>query len=67
VLFAALLAPLTAARADVVSDWNEIGTTTSINALSAERGFPFLDVGLVHIAMFDAINAISPRYREYVA
>jgi hypothetical protein len=67
VLVFALLSPLTAARADVVTDWNDIGATTSVNALPAERGFSSLDLSLVHIAMFDAINAISPRYRAYVA
>jgi hypothetical protein len=44
-------------RADVVSQWNEQafvsgGTTRTL--------------AMVHLAMFDAINAIHPRYRPYL-
>ena len=67
VLIAALLVPFKAAHADVITDWNEIGTSTIVAALPAERGSAGLDLSLVHIAMYDAINAIGPRYRTYIA
>ena len=66
VLIGALLAPFTAAHADMVTDWNEIGTNTVLASLPAERGSAGLDLSLVHIAMYDAINAIQPRYRSYL-
>ncbi len=66
VLIGALLAPFTAAHADMVTDWNEIGTNTVLASLPAERGSAGLDLSLVHIAMYDAINAIRPRYRSYL-
>jgi hypothetical protein len=66
VLIAALLVPFTAARADVVTDWNDVGATTVLASLPSERGSVGLDLSLVHIAMYDAINAIRPRYRPYL-
>ena len=46
------------ARADVLTEWNEralaVGGTTRTLAM-------------VHIAVFDAVNAIQPRYRPYLA
>lgn len=45
------------ARADVVSQWNE--RTLSFGGSSRT-------LAMVHIAMFDAINAIEPRYRPYL-
>lgn len=67
VLITALLVPFKAAHADVITDWNEIGASTVVAALPAERGSAGLDLSLVHIAMYDAINAIQPRYRTYIA
>ena len=64
---AALLFSLRAANADVITDWNTIGTSTVVAALPAERGSTGLDLSLVHIAMYDAVNAIRPRYRAYIA
>jgi hypothetical protein len=62
-LFAALAA-CTVARADVVSDWNEV----AVARLVAARQLPpdgARALAMMHVAMFDAINAIQPRYTPY--
>lgn len=66
VLIASLLIPFTAAHADIVTDWNEIGATTVLASLPAERGSAGLDLSLVHIAMYDTINTIMPRFRPFL-
>lgn len=58
----AALAPTT--RADVVTDWNDI----AFKAVVAARQSPPMGVrsmAVVHTAMFDAMNAIQPRYRPF--
>lgn len=59
---AALSAPALA-RADAVTDWNEI----TMQAVTAARPGPsgMLDVALVHIAVHDAVQAIEKRYEPY--
>jgi len=52
------LAMAAPARADLVTDWN-LRTLT--------LGGPQRTLAMVHLAMFDAINAIEPRYRPYLA
>src|SRR5689334_22293410 len=62
-----LLAGLTAgsAKADVVTDWNSVvmdaGTAAREIQVSQARS-----VTMVHVAMFEAINAIEQRYKPYV-
>lgn len=48
------------AQADVVTDWNAI----AVSAVSADRvvNRQSRDMAMVHAAMFDAMNAIRPRY-----
>jgi hypothetical protein len=53
------IADVPAARADVVADWNQHVVT--IGGPQIQR-----TLAMVHIAMFDAINAIDPRYRPYL-
>jgi hypothetical protein len=52
--------------ADVITDWNEkaVALVTKQRMLppQAERV-----IASVHVAMFDAVNAIAPRYRPYRA
>src|SRR5262249_58328594 len=52
------------AFADVITDWNEkaIAFVTKHRMLppQAERV-----IASVHLAMFDAVNSIEPRYRPY--
>jgi hypothetical protein len=49
----------TTARADVVTEWNE--QVFTIGGPQIQR-----TLALVHIAMFDAANAIEPRYTSYM-
>jgi hypothetical protein len=55
-----------AVRADVIADWNE----TAVNAGNTARvgGFPTArNIAMVHLAMFEALNSIEPRYTPYRA
>jgi hypothetical protein len=62
-LFTALLPVALAARADVVTDWNRIAIPIVISySLSAP---PYRDLAMMHIAMYEAINAFEPRYQPY--
>jgi hypothetical protein len=51
------------ARADVITDWNQktipIVTAYSLSAPA------YRDMAIVHIAMFDCVNTIEPRYEPY--
>jgi hypothetical protein len=50
-------------RADVITDWNQkaipIVTAYSLTAPA------YRDMAMMHIAMFDCVNAIEPRYEPY--
>ena len=63
---AALIAPAAPAVADVISDWNEKAVAflaeKTVPAPQAERA-----MAMMHVAMFDAVNAIEPRYRPYLS
>jgi hypothetical protein len=63
-LFAAFLAnPLSAASANVVTDWDEKAV-----AFIQPRMVPpvaYRAMAIVHIAMFDAVNSIEPLYKPY--
>ena len=55
------------ARADAVTRWNEIATTTftadptiNFNPLAESRIY-----AMTHAAIHDALNAIDPRYKPY--
>jgi hypothetical protein len=53
------------ASADVISDWNEkavaLVTNARLSPPEAERV-----MAMMHVAMFDAVNAIDKRYRPYL-
>jgi hypothetical protein len=54
----------TAARADAVADWNE----KAVAAVYAARLSPDVqsrDLAMVHIAVFEALNSMTPRYAPY--
>jgi PAP2 superfamily/Vanadium chloroperoxidase N-terminal domain len=64
-LAAVLVNPLSPAWADVITDWDERAV-----AVIQPRMVPpvaYRAMAIVHIAMFDAVNAIDPRYRPYYA
>lgn len=53
------------AKADVVTDWNEV----ALNSVVAAKLLPpdqSRAMAMVHVAMFDAVNAIEGRYRGYL-
>src|SRR6476620_11358656 len=54
------------ASADVITDWNE----KAVALISKHRMLPPQAervIACVHVAMFDAVNSIAPRYRPYRA
>jgi hypothetical protein len=53
-----------AARADVVTDWNATAVTT-VQALGPSTPIQARALAIVHLAMFDAANAIDRRYESY--
>jgi hypothetical protein len=64
-LLVALLGASSAARADVVPDWN-LTTAQALQTAKAGTGLAHSRVhAMVHGAMFDAVNAIDRRYQSY--
>lgn len=61
-----LLAAPASARADAVADWNAIAIQT-ISAATPARPVPvaFLDMAIVHAAVYDAVQAIAKRFKPY--
>jgi hypothetical protein len=51
------------ARANVITDWDEkaVAVVTPMPVYPAQRA-----MGMVHAAMFDAVNSIERRYRPYL-
>src|SRR5262245_55623794 len=65
-ILAILLAAPAIARADAVADWNAIAIQT-ISAETPARPVPvaFLDMAIVHAAVYDAVQAIDKRFKPY--
>src|SRR3954463_7737651 len=66
-LMGGLLAGLSVtASADVITDWNEKAVAAGY---TAKQGPPVhaAILAMVHVAMFEAVNSIEPRYRPYRA
>jgi hypothetical protein len=65
-LGAASLLTVAAARADAVTDWNEKAVAAVYTArLSPDQ--QSRNLAMVHIAVFEAVNSIEPRYSPYRA
>src|SRR4051794_39942353 len=64
VVLAAALSAAQPCLADAVLDWNEVAIGT---VLAARRSPPddARNMAMVHVAMFDAINAVQPHYKPY--
>jgi hypothetical protein len=63
------LASAQPARADVITEWDEKGTAF-VMPLTASWGGPQMTqraMTMVDIAMFDAVNAIEPKYHPYIS
>jgi hypothetical protein len=64
-----LLAPVIS-RADAITHWNEITVTATLGGqpqIEPARPGPsnVLDIAMVHLAMYDAVQAIERNYRPY--
>src|SRR5215470_6730521 len=65
VALAALASPR-ALRADVVTDWNQITLATQASVPGGIRTPPAARaLAMVHLAIFDAVNAIDRRFTPY--
>lgn len=65
-ILAILLAIPIRANADAVSDWNAIAVQTVTTAVPAHPGpVQFVDMALVQIAVYDAVQNIDRRYKPY--
>jgi hypothetical protein len=60
-MLAVLSNALPPARADVITDWDAKASAVAAPAALGER-----ELAIVDIAMFDAVNSISPRYKRYL-
>jgi hypothetical protein len=61
-------APAATASANVVTDWDEIGVKTVQPIglpLPIKPGLLFRATAMMHLAVFNAVNAIEPRYQPY--
>jgi hypothetical protein len=57
------------AHANVITDWDETAVTLVIPMASLSGTVPYVAqrmMGMVHTAMFDAVNSIEPRYKPYL-
>ena len=64
----ALVASTHPTRADVITEWDEKGTAF-VTPLMGSWGGPNMAqraMTMVDVAMFDAVNAIEPRYRPFI-
>jgi hypothetical protein len=65
-LLALLLSvPLTAAAANVITDWDEKAVGVVQTKMPPPAGYRVM--AILHLAMFEAVNSIEPRYKPYKA
>ena len=58
-----------AAQANEVTNWNRIAADTLVAFPAAAGGAPValqINMGMMHGAVYDAVNAIEPRHRPYL-
>ena len=60
-----LTAPITGASGNVVSDWDEKGVSVVQTGTVFPPPTAFRTMAILHVAMFDAVNSIEPRYKPY--
>ena len=58
-----LTVPLATAGANVITDWDEKGIAVVQTKMPPPSSYRVM--AMVHLAMFEAINAIEPRYKPY--
>jgi hypothetical protein len=66
-LLAALLltAPMTAAAGNVITDWDEKAVSIVQTGTVPPPPTAFRTMTILHVAMFDSVNSIEPRYKPY--
>jgi hypothetical protein len=60
-----LTAPMTAAAGNVVTDWDEKAVGIVQTGTVPPPPTAFRTMAILHVAMFDALNSIEPRYKPY--
>jgi hypothetical protein len=63
-LAVALASPISPASANVIADWD--AKALAIMASTTPVPLNQREIALIHLAMFDAVNAIERRYRPYL-
>jgi hypothetical protein len=58
-----LTAPMVAASANVITDWDEKAVATVQTRMAPPAAYRIM--AILHLAMFDAVNAIEPHYKPY--
>jgi len=70
ILFAgAIIGTTSPAFANVITDWDENAITVVAPMANLGNTSPYMAqrmMAMVHVAMFDAVNSIEPRYRPYL-
>src|SRR5215831_7051389 len=66
ILVVVMLLP-TGAKADAVSDWSLIANNVVIGIAATRPPASMIDIAYVHIAIYDAVNAIDGRYSVFSA
>lgn len=54
-----------AARANAVDYWSDIATQVAVAPPQSRAGLTAIDLAYVHIAIYDAVNAIDGRYSVF--
>ena len=60
-----LTAPMTAAAGNVINDWDEKAVSIVQTGTVPPPPTAFRTMAILHVAMFDAVNSIEPRYKPY--
>jgi len=60
-----LTAPIAAAAGNVITDWDEKAVGTLQTGTVPPPPTAFRTMAILHVAMFDAVNSIEPRYKPY--
>jgi hypothetical protein len=66
-LTATMCGAMSQAFANVITDWDEKAVAVVVPSLGGSSPYPPQRmIGMVHAAMFDAVNSIERRYRPYL-
>jgi hypothetical protein len=60
-----LTVPIAAAAGNVITDWDEKAVSVLQTGTVPPPPTAFRAMAILHVAMFDAVNSIEPRYKPY--